>query len=533
MRRRKYEKKSLKQSTINKILGGISLLLTFLTIFFSLLTLNSFSNVRESETTKSEYKQLGNDLVIASDYLTNEARKYVQFGKKVHYDNYWKEVNQTKTSEKILSKLKELGLTEEELNLIEDSNNKSNELVKLEEAAMKAVEQGDLEQARHLMFDDEYEQARLEIMKPIDEFLTKMNDRVNQDLENASSQLNLYIILTIFLVVLVMASILFSIFISSKKILAPIITLKDHMIKISEGDLTQNITIEANDTEIGQLAQSIIKTNQNLKEMIASVLHASKNLNGSSGELAQKSNLTSAGISDIAATIEQIATTIQQVSDNTQKVSDLSEQVEKASENGIDKVQKVTEQMETIHQASSKASDTVISLSETLEKINQIVTLITHISDETNLLALNAAIEAARAGEQGRGFAVVAQEVRKLSEQSAQAAEDIRSLIEQVQSESHTAVDAMQEGNRQVQEGRTVVKEVDVTFQTIINSIRNLVGQIQSVAAASEEVTAAVETVASTTIEQKDAMTDVAQASRQLTDMAVDLQSQASQFKIN
>src|SRR3546814_826291 len=88
---------------------------------------------------QSEFKQLGLDLAAASDYLTNEARRYVQFGDQDHLDNYWREVNETKTRDRVVARLQELRAPQEELDLIETAKNNSDALIKTEEPAMKAV----------------------------------------------------------------------------------------------------------------------------------------------------------------------------------------------------------------------------------------------------------------------------------------------------------------------------------------------------------------------------------------------------------
>lgn len=144
----------------------------------------------------------------------------------------------------------------------------------------------------------------------------------------------------------------------------------------------------------------------------------------------------------------------------------------------------ISMQMEAIENTTASSEKVIDELSNSAAKITQIVELITQIADQTNLLALNAAIEAARAGEHGRGFAVVAVEVRKLAEQSANAAKEIHQLIATIQHETGIAVQSMADSIARVQEGSTVVAEVGTTFEKIISAVQNLSDEIQSVAAA-------------------------------------------------
>jgi len=149
-------KKAVKQSAMVFIIGGITLLLSVLLAVFSLMVENCYNDALSAHDKQLECRQLGNDLVSASDLLTNEVRKYVQFGNKTNYDNYWKEVNETKTMEKIINRLKQLDISQEELDLIEQAVRNSDALVEVEQAAMDAVANNDFDKARHLVFDDQY-----------------------------------------------------------------------------------------------------------------------------------------------------------------------------------------------------------------------------------------------------------------------------------------------------------------------------------------------------------------------------------------
>ena len=137
------------------------------------------SEHRESLAIKrqAEFKQLGIDLAAASDYLTNEVRYYVQFGERVHYDNYWREVRETRTRDRVVQRLRELGAPQAEIGLIELAKRNSDALIAIEEAAMAAVEEGEYDTARHLMFDQTYTAHKKSIMGPISRFQEIMNSR--------------------------------------------------------------------------------------------------------------------------------------------------------------------------------------------------------------------------------------------------------------------------------------------------------------------------------------------------------------------
>lgn len=301
--------------------------------------------------------------------------------------------------------------------------------------------------------------------------------------------------------------------------------------RYAQGDFSEGIEIKSAD-ELGQLAKALNKMQQAFKEIILKLQGSSVHLNQSAKQLTAQAQQTSAGSAETAATVVEIASTMEQVTNNAQEVAALSEKVSREAEAGFRGVKQITGQMELISSSSGDASRVVEELTNTLNRVNQIVDLITNIADQTNLLALNAAIEAARAGDHGRGFAVVAEEVRKLAEQSAEAAKDINLLISQVQVESQKAVEAMGEGNKQVQEGNTVVEEVGIHFNGIIRSVEGLAGQIQNVASASQQVSAGVQNVSATAEEQTAAMEEVASATEQLNKMADDLNEVVDKFKV-
>lgn len=170
----------------------------FIGVFLCLYFLNeSFKDENVAVQRQITYKQLGIDLAAASDLLTNEARAYVQLGDKVHYDNYWKEINETKKRDQVVTMLKELGVPQDELLLIEEAKQNSDALVATEDAAMKAVQEQNFDLARQLMFDHSYEVNKEKITDPINHFQLAMNKRVEGEAANAHRYASRMLSLTI------------------------------------------------------------------------------------------------------------------------------------------------------------------------------------------------------------------------------------------------------------------------------------------------------------------------------------------------
>ena len=179
--------------------------------------------------------------------------------------------------------------------------------------------------------------------------------------------------------------------------------------------------------------------------------------------------------------------------------------------------------MEALQASTGEVTRSIRELAAKSEQIGGIVETITGIAGQTNLLALNAAIEAARAGEQGRGFAVVAEEVRKLAEESQRAAEQISTLVGEIQAQTDGAVAVVEDGSKRSLESGVTVQTAREAFEQIAVSVadmRTRIGQIAhatgEVAAVAEESSAATEEVSASTSETSASTQQIAASAQQL-----------------
>ena len=240
--------------------------------------------------------------------------------------------------------------------------------------------------------------------------------------------------------------------------------------RVAAGDLTARVDAEGND-EVAQLQRELNRMSQSLSELVAhvrsvadSVATGSQQIAGGNADLSQRTEQQAAALQQTAASMEELGATVRHNADNARQANDLASGARGVAVKGGDVVGQVVETMKGINDSSRKVAD--------------IIGVIDGIAFQTNILALNAAVEAARAGEQGRGFAVVAAEVRSLAQRSAEAARQIKGLI-------NASVE-------QVEAGTTLVDRAGTTMQEVVSAINRVSGIMGEINTASGQQSDAV-----------------------------------------
>nr|WP_095106586.1 methyl-accepting chemotaxis protein [Pseudomonas sp. Irchel 3E20] len=268
-----------------------------------------------------------------------------------------------------------------------------------------------------------------------------------------------------------------------------------------EGDLTRRLNIHSHD-EFGTLGTAFNHFVQRIHTSIREVSSATEHVNevvlrvvSASNSSMFNSDQQSSRTSSVAAAINQLGAAAQEIAQNAALASQHSSEARSLATDGQQVVDRSIAAMNQLSVMLSASSSNIESLNSKTVNIGQILEVITSISQQTNLLALNAAIEAARAGEAGRGFAVVADEVRNLAHRTQESAQQVQTMIEELQVGARESVSTMSESQRHSQDSVEIANQAGERLTSVTQRIGEIDGMNQSVATATEEQTAVVESI--------------------------------------
>jgi methyl-accepting chemotaxis protein len=333
----------------------------------------------------------------------------------------------------------------------------------------------------------------------------------------------------------------------TRRITKPIELVVHAMQRILHGDLTgEELSITSSD-ELGDLGRATNETQKSLRTMIGSVstsaeriATASEEFSATAAEQAQGAENQKDQTQQVAAAMLQMSSTVAQVAENSNKASEASRKAADTARLGGQIVEDTLAKMRAIADSVGHTAKRVQELGKSSNQIGEIIGVIDDIADQTNLLALNAAIEAARAGEQGRGFAVVADEVRKLAERTSKATKEITQMIQNIQTETRSAVEAMQAGTKQVELGVESTTQAGNSLHEIIKTSELVGDMILLIASASTEQSSAsdeinvnIEQIAKIAQETAAGSRESAKAVHELSQLASNLQSIVNKFRVD
>uniref|UniRef100_UPI0035AFBAF5 methyl-accepting chemotaxis protein n=1 Tax=Hylemonella sp. TaxID=2066020 RepID=UPI0035AFBAF5 len=278
--------------------------------------------------------------------------------------------------------------------------------------------------------------------------------------------------------------------------------------EISQGNLSVDIPVQGRD-ELAELLRSISQMRDNLAQMVTRVRQGAESVSTASAEIAQGNQDLSArtesqasALEQTAASMEELGSTVKQNADNARQANQLAQSASTVAVQGGEVVAEVVQTMKGINESSRKIAD--------------IISVIDGIAFQTNILALNAAVEAARAGEQGRGFAVVASEVRSLAGRSAEAAREIKALIN--------------DSVGRVEQGTVLVDQAGHTMEDVVSSIKRVTDIMGAISAASAEQSSGVAQVGEAVTQMDQATQQNAALVEQMAAAASSLRTQAQEL---
>ncbi len=397
---------------------------------------------------------------------------------------------------------------------------------------------GDFKDQTLRMASANAERIRINELNPAGESLLEVFDKVNQEIEQFGADITAEAakVALLWNMVLIAVAVLGSLFalglgvVIANHMVRDIHSVRDTLRALSHGDLTSQAKVNSRD-EIGEMARALQEVQENLREILASVVETS--------EQAVSENVVLSAISQqLAMTIEQtskqaaiVASAAEQISTNVQNAASGSEQMSASIREIAQNAQEATAVARTAASTAETTNVTVSRLGDSSREIGDVIKSITSIAEQTNLLALNATIEAARAGEAGKGFAVVAGEVKELAAESARAADDVSRRVEAIQNDTNSAVAAI----AQIAE---IVESINNYQMTIASAVEEQTAttnemsrSVAEAATGSTEIAGNINEVAANVNQSGPAFDSLNEAITSVSSAAKDLSARVQVFK--
>ncbi|MCH4890881.1 methyl-accepting chemotaxis protein [Acidaminobacter sp. JC074] len=531
-----------------------------------MFSLNAQSSSNDNETIEDNNEESMDDETVDEIMTIENINSYIND----EYDN----------AQTLLSELANRTVGESRTNILEIKKmvemlqNKHNifseTITALETDSISAMEDISLDTKQTLLEDS------VEISTAIQEVTDIVGNAMIENMLTIETSQSFGRVMTNVFIWMIILMVILSIIIVSRYILSPVKQFDEILDKISVGDFRIEVPEELikKRDEVGSLANSLEKLKSNVGYLLASVKDASASVSSSSTVLAEVSTQSLQAMNEITESITQIADVSQIQADRASvavvKTNDLGNEIHASEElitsvrnysietsemsrKGIKIIEDLNKKTKSSNEATIEIQDMTDGIYTSATDAEEIIEMIETISSQTNLLALNASIEAAKAGESGLGFAVVADEIRKLSDETKHATDNIRQIIGDIQDKSRETVNKMQEikltfenqnssirttGNifietvNALDELRVKIKDVSKISGKINESKEEIVTSIYEISRSIDETTSNVEQVRATTEEQMTAIHELSSSANSSKELSNELTRTVEQFKI-
>ena len=571
------------------LFNGLILAAVIFTGFEISVFISNINTLQDVEQKRLVSLMLGEEVRKSSENLTANVRLYAVTGDRKAIDAY-NDIVDTRAGVKPrpADALIAPG-RKRELALVARANQLSNALVILETEAMNAVEgkfkdasgnytvQGapDREKAALLVFGPAYQNATAEIMKPLDQFTRRLNERCSAEVKATRERVrtnSIYVSVCIGIIfIAVAASLLFA----NRAIATPLEETTKFAEYAAQGNLDASIAVSSSN-EIGRLRKTlnfmIERLRFRIRESEEKQAHAEKQSReaqaarlradealGKANEAARQMHEAAERLADVAraseevgrdltariehsnagaqeqaqrvaeatSAMEQMNLAVTDIAGNAAASSRGAQETRNAATAGVAVVDQVMESIQKVQDDSMELKSVMTALDRHAQDITRIMNVISDIADQTNLLALNAAIEAARAGEAGRGFAVVADSVRQLAEKTMASTSEVGKVVTAIQESTTRSVRSVESAVEQIAQAADLAHQSGQALENIVTDADAAADQVSAIAAASEEQSAASEEI-NQSIEQVNAISgELAQAMGQASQAINDLAAQA------
>ena len=355
--------------------------------------------------------------------------------------------------------------------------------------------------------------------------------------------MGVYMVLVAVLISLVVA---YAARILAGRIADPIKHISRQIERVSEGDLTVEVPVPRSKDEVGKLAESFRRmvessrtTTREIQQSVQVLATSVNEISSSTSQLSAIATETATAVTETATTVEEIKQTAKISSDTANEVSESAQRAVEVSDTGKQSTEDTVAGIERIKVQMEIIAESIIRLNEQGQTIGDIISTVDDLSEQSNLLAVNAAIEAAKAGEHGKGFAVVAQEIKNLSNQSKQATQQVRTILNDIQRATRDSVAATEQGQAAVGLG---VEQSNRAGESIVSLARNIDdaahAAMQIVASSHEQlvgmdqVASAMEAINAASVQNVDAVNVLDVSSKKLRQLGDNLLELVEQTKV-